>query len=281
MIGSLKSGVSMKSFRTLARLTVCLALLAGCANTAPAGPAARAELAPAGKLRVGLIMSNQVLVAKDARTGQISGVSVDLGKALAQRLGVPFEAVQYANPLALAKSFGQDEWDIAFLAYDPARAQEVVFSPAYMEVDNSYLVLANSKVASVDKADAAGVTIAVPEKSAPDLYLTRTLKAAKVLRLPGGIEAGIKALDAGQADAYAENAHMLSLYAAKVPGGRVLEGRYTIIRHAIATRKGKTEAAAFVKQFVSGAKADGTVAEAIRRAELQRARVASDEAGAL
>jgi polar amino acid transport system substrate-binding protein len=223
-------------------------------------------------------MSNQVLVSKDPRTGELRGVTVELGKTLAQRLGIPFEAVQYPNPVALVKSFNEDEWDIAFLAYDPARAQEVTFSPPYMEVDNSYLIVATSKVSSMEDADKPGVTIAVPEKSAPDLYLSRTLKSAKVLRLPGGIEAGISALTEGRADAYAENAHMLSLYAEKLPGARVLEGRYTIIRHAIATHKGKAAASDYVKVFVAGAKANGMVAEAIQRAGLQRTRVASDQA---
>ena len=267
----------MRSSRTFASIAVFLVILAGCSTLPPVPPAARAELAPKGKLRVGLIMSNQVLVSKDARTGEIGGVTVDLGKALAQRLGVPFEAVQYPNPVALVKSFSDDEWDVAFLAYDPVRAQEVTFSPPYMEVDNSYLVLANSKVSSVDDADSPDVTIAVPEKSAPDLYLSRTLKTAKVLRLPGGIEAGIKALTEGQADAYAENAHMLSLYAEQVPGARVLEGRYTIIRHAIATHRGKAAASDYVKAFVADVKADGMVPESIRRAGLQRTRVGSDQ----
>jgi polar amino acid transport system substrate-binding protein len=104
-------------------VAIFLVLLAGCSNIPPVPPIARAELVPNGKLRVGLIMSNQVLVSKDARTGDIRGVTVDLGKTLAQRLGVPFEAVQYPNPVALVKSFNEDEWDIAFLAYDPSRAQ--------------------------------------------------------------------------------------------------------------------------------------------------------------
>ena len=264
----------MRRKRLFASTAVVIALLAGCSNLAPVAPATRAELVPNGKLRVGLIMSNQVLVSKDARTGEIRGVTVDLGKALAQRLGVPFEAVQYPNPVALVKSFNDDEWDIAFLAYDPVRAQEVTFSPPYMEVDNSYLVLADSRVSSVDDADSAGVTIAVPDKSAPDLYLSRTLKSAKVLRLPGGIEPGIKALTERQADAYAENAHMLSLYAEKVPGARVLEGRYTVIRHAIATHKARAAASAYVSAFVADVKAGGTVAESIRRAGLRRTRVA-------
>jgi len=143
---------------------------------------------------------------------------------LAQRLGVPFEPVGYANPAALVKSFGANEWDIAFLAFDPARAKEIDFSPPYMEVDNTYLVTATSKIASAEAADRSEVTIAVPERSAPDLFLSRNLKAAQILRLPGGADAALQALVLGKADAYAEKAHMLSLYADRLSGARVLEG---------------------------------------------------------
>ncbi len=143
-----------------------------------------------------------------------------------------------------------------------------------MEVDNTYLVTANSMVTAVERADQAGVTIAVPERSAPDLFLSRSLKSAQVLRLPGGAEAAIEALRLGKADAYAENAHMLSLYADRLPGSRVLEGRYTVIQHAVATPKGKAAASAYMKTFIEEAKADGMVAEAIRAAGLRRTRVA-------
>ena len=259
---------------TWVSIALAMLLVAGCASVPSVPAAARAELAPTGKLRVGLILSNQVLVTKDPSTGELRGVTINLGKALAQRLGVPFEPVGYANPAALVKSFGTNQWDIAFLAFDPARAQEVDFSPPYMEVDNTYLVTANSKLTAVERADQAGVTIAVPERSAPDLFLSRSLKSAQVLRLPGGAEAAIEALRSGKADAYAENAHMLSLYADRLPGSRVLEGRYTVIQHAVATPKGKAAASDFVRAFVEEAKADGTVAEAIRAAGLRRARVA-------
>ena len=207
-------------------IALALLLVAGCASAPSVPPAARAELASTGKLRVGLILSNEVLVTKDPGTGELRGVTVNLGKALAQRLGVPFEPVK-------------------------------------------------SKVATVELADQAGVTIAVPERSAPDLFLSRNLKAAKVIRLPGGADAAIEALKSGKADAYAENAHNLSLYADRLPGARVLEGRYTVIRHAVATSKGKIAAFEYVKTFVEEAKADGTVAEAIRAAGLRRTRVAS------
>ena len=271
---------SAKQLHLPARRIACwfmasaLVLISGCVSRATVPPAARADLTPTGKLRVGLILSNQVLVTKDSTTGELRGVTIHLGKALAQRLGVPFEPVGYANPAALVKSFAANDWDIAFLAYDPARAKDVDFSPPYMEVDNTYLVTANSKVATVEGADRPGVTIAVPERSAPDLFLSRNLKSAQVLRVPGGAEAAIQAVTSGKADAYAENAHNLSLYAERLPGARVLEGRYTVIQHAIATSKGKTAAAEYVKAFVEEAKADGTVAEAIRAGGLRRTRVA-------
>jgi polar amino acid transport system substrate-binding protein len=256
-------------------VALVLVLIGGCASVSSVPQAARAELAPTGKLRVGLILSNQVLVTKDSNSGELRGVTINLGKALAQRLGVPFEPLGYANPAALVKSFGSNEWDIAFLAFDPARAKDVDFSPPYMEVDNTYLVTANSKVVSVEAADRSGVTIAVPERSAPDLFLSRNLKAAQVLRVPGGAEAAIQALTSAKADAYAENAHMLSLYADRLPGARVLEGRYTVIQHAIATPKGNAAAAEYVKTFVEDAKVNGTIAEAIRAAGLRRTRVAA------
>ena len=256
---------------------VALGLLTGCASMQSVPPAARSELAPVGKLRVGLILSNQVLVTKDPQTGELRGVTVVLGQSLAKRLGVPFEPVGYPNPAALVQSFGRNEWDIAFLAFDPARARDVEFSPPYMLVDNTYLVPTGSKLQSVETADQRGVRIAVPERSAPDLFLSRTLKAAEIVRVPGGADAAIEVLRSGRADAYAENAHMLSLYSDRLPGSRVLQGRYTVIQHAIATPKGRHAAAEVVKQFVEQSKRDGTVRDAIAQAGLRRTDVAPPE----
>ena len=262
------------AFRPWSLIAMAFVVISGCVSTPIVPPVARAELASTGKVRVGLILSNQVLVTKDPNTGELRGVTVNLGKALAQRLGVPFESVGYANPAALVKSFGANEWDIAFLAFDPARAQEVDFSPPYMEVDNTYLVTSKSKIGTVELADQTDVTIAVPDRSAPDLFLSRNLKSAKVMRVPGGVDAAIEVLQSGKADAYAENAHMLSLYADRLPGARVLEGRYTVIQHAIATPKRKLAAAEYIKIFVEEAKSDGNIADAIRVAGLRRTRVA-------
>lgn len=253
---------------------VGLGLLAGCASVQSVPPAARSDLSSTGKLRIGLILSNQVLVTKDPQTGELRGVTIALGKALAKRLGAPFEPVGYPNPAALVQSFGRNEWDIAFLAFDPARARDVDFSPPYMVVDNTYLVPSGSKVESVEDADQRGIKIAVPERSAPDLFLSRNLKAAEIVRVPGGADAAIEVLRSGRADAYAENAHMLSLYSGRLPGSRVLQGRYTVIQHAIATPKGRPAAAEFVKEFVEQSKRDGAVRDAIAQAGLRRTDVA-------
>lgn len=274
-MSSTKRRHRVDSLTAFALIALAIIVAGGCASTPNVPPAVRAELAPLGKLRVGLVLSNQVLVTKDPRTGELRGVTVNLGKALARRLGVPFEAVGYGTPAALVETFGADAWDIAFLAVDPARAQELDFSPPYMEIDNTYLVASKSKVATVDGADRAGVIIAVPQKSAPELFLSRNLKSAQLLRVPGGAEAAVQALSSGKADAYAENAHTLSLYADWLPDSLfVLEGGYSVIQHAVATRKKKTAASEYVKSFIEEAKADGTVAEAIRAAGLRRARVA-------
>lgn len=255
-------------------VVLAFSLVVGCASVQHVPLAARSGLVPTGKLRVGLILSNQVLVSKDPQTGELRGVTIVLGNALAKRLGVPFEPVGYPNPAALVESFGRNEWDIAFLAFDPARAQDVEFSPAYMVVDNTYLVPSGSKIENVEAADNRGVKIAVPERSAPDLFLSRNLKGAEIVRVPGGADAAIDVIRSGRADAYAENAHMLSLYSDRLPGSRVLQGRYTVIQHAVATPKGRPAAAEFVKAFVEESKRDGTVRSAITEAGLRRTDVA-------
>ena len=165
----------------------------------------------------------------------------------------------------------------AMLQWHGGMVLQVAFSPAYMEVDNTYLVPAGSPVQSVDDADRPGVRIGVPARSAPDLFLTRALRAATLLRVPGGAAAALELLSTGGADAYAENAHLLTLYAARLAGSRVLDGRYTVIRHAMATPRARPFAANYVRRFVEDAKQDGTVDAAIRAAGLRRVRVAPPE----
>jgi polar amino acid transport system substrate-binding protein len=206
--------------------------------------ATRDALAPTGRLRAALILSNPVLVRRDAATGAFGGVSVEVARALADRLGVPLEPVPYANPARYAESLrGDIPWDAGFAARDPARGEFVEFSPTYMEVDNVFLVPPGSPLLTARDVDRAGVRVAVPQGSAPDLFLTRTLRNAEVVRVSGGAEVAVDTLASCRADAYGENAHLLHGVMARLPpGARILEGRFNVVQMAIAVPKGRGRA---------------------------------------
>jgi polar amino acid transport system substrate-binding protein len=250
------------------------------ARTAADPAAARDALAPTGRLRAALILSNPVLVRRDAATGALGGVSVELARALADSLGAPLEPVPYATPAQYAESLtaaaGAIPWDAGFAARDPARGEFVDFSPSYMEVDNVFLVPSGSRLAAAAEVDRAEVRVAVARGSAPDLFLTRTLKHAEVVRVPGGAEAAVEALASGGADAYGENAHLRHGVMARLPGGgRILDGRFNVVQMAIAVPKGRGAAGLdHLGRFVAEAKRDGTVARAVERAGLRGVRVA-------
>src|SRR3954466_11398305 len=162
---------------------------------------AATRLAPKGELRAALIASNPVLVMRGTE-GQLGGVSVELARALAAKLGVPIRLMPYENPARYNESFGKDEWDIGLAARDPARGEYLAFSDVFMEVDNGYVARPGSSLQSVDEVDRAGIKIAVAQGSAPDGFLTRTIKNAEVVRIPGGLAAAREVLAAGRADVY-------------------------------------------------------------------------------
>src|SRR3990172_4510051 len=149
-------------------------------------PAARSELAPTGKLRVGINLGNFLLTATDPATGEYRGIAVDLGRELGRRLGVPVEIIGYPSPGALADAARSGVWDVGFLGAEPQRANEIDFTAAYVEIEATYLVPPGSPLKTIADVDREGVRIAVPEKSAYELYLTRSLKHAELARTKGG-----------------------------------------------------------------------------------------------
>jgi polar amino acid transport system substrate-binding protein len=132
------------------------------------------ELTPTGKLRIGLNMSNFLLTAKDAAGAPI-GVAPDLGRELGKRLGVAVEMVPYANPGLLADDANKNKWDVGFLGAEPQRATEIDFTPAYVEIEATYLLPPGSNLQAIAAVDAKGIRIAVPERSAYELWLTRNI----------------------------------------------------------------------------------------------------------
>jgi polar amino acid transport system substrate-binding protein len=236
-----------------------------CAAAQDISPTVRKDLAPSGKLRVGLNLGNTITVTKDAATGELRGVAVDLGRTLASHLGVAFEPVIYPTATKMAEAAKAGEWDVAFLAVDPARALDMAFTPPYMEVDNTYLVPPGSSIQTIADVDQPGVRIAVQQRNAPDLFLSRILRHAELVRSTTGGDAAFELLRAGQAHVLASGRAPLLGYAAKWPGARVLDGRFLAVEHAIATPMGREAGLSYLRDFVEHAKRAGLVQQAIDR----------------
>src|SRR5918999_1252771 len=147
---------------------------------------ARSELAPTGTLRVALNMSNFLLTATDPVTSEPRGIAADLGRELGQRLGAPVELLPYPNPGVLADAAPTGVWDVGFIGAEPQRAHAIDFTAAYVEIEATYLVPPGSPLQTIADVDRPGVRIAAPARSAYELYLSRTLQHAQLIREPGG-----------------------------------------------------------------------------------------------
>jgi polar amino acid transport system substrate-binding protein len=226
-------------------------------------PAVRSELAPTGKLRVGLNMSNVLLTATDAATGKPKGLAADLGMELGKRLGVPVELVPFPNPGAVADAAKTGVWDVGFIGAEPQRANEIDFTPAYVEIEATYLVPPGSPIKSIADVDRQGVRIAISGRSAYDLYLTRQLKHAELVRERG--DDVLKRFLSDKLDAMAGLRPGLVKIQEKVPGSRLLDGNFTAVQQAAGTPKGRAAGAKYLREFIEDVKASGLVAKLIEK----------------
>jgi polar amino acid transport system substrate-binding protein len=237
-------------------------------------PAAKAELTPKGKLRVALNLSNFLLISQFPPKGPAAGIVPDLAQELGRRLGVAVEFTGYESPGKVADAAPTDAWDVAFLGAEPARANVIDFTAAYLEIEATYLVPPGSPIKSLADIDREGVRISVSGRSAYDLYLARTLKHAQLLRVEG-IEASWQQFLAQKLDALAGLRPRLVADAANLPGSRILDGRFTAIQQAIGTPKGRGAAASYLRAFAEEAKTTGMVAAAIERNGIKGVTVAA------
>jgi polar amino acid transport system substrate-binding protein len=227
------------------------------------------SLAPTGTLRAGINLGNIVLAQTDAK-GQPAGVTVDLARELARRLNVPVELKTFD---AAGKSFNamkSGALDIVFLAIEPVRAEEVEFSAPYVIIEGVYMVPKDSPIQSVAEVDRDGVRIAVNQASAYDLFLTRSLKHAKLVRG----ESGVDIFANEKLEAAAGVKQPMVAYAKAHPEVRVLDGRFMEIRQAMGTAKGREAGAGYLRAFVEEMKASGFVADALKRSNQPDASVA-------
>jgi polar amino acid transport system substrate-binding protein len=227
-------------------------------------PAVRSSLALTGALRVGINYGNFILATRDAATGESRGVAIDLARELASRLAVPLKIVAYDSVAVMVEAAPTNAWDIAFLGSDPAREKLINFTAAYLEIEATYLVPAGSALRSVADVDREGVRVAAPSKANYELFLSRHLKQATLVSPQGG-EAAFQLLAAGQVDALAGLTQALIALAERLPGSRMLDGRFMAVQQSIGIPKGRPEALAYLRGLVEEAKASGLVARAIAK----------------
>ena len=237
-------------------------VLTSCAMAIEISPVVRSELAPTGKLRVGINHGNFLLVS--SMTPEPRGVAPDLGRELGRRLGAPVEFVGFDTAGKLGDGVRTGAWDVAFLGAEPQRAADIAFTAAYLEIPATYIVPAGSPIRSVAEVDREGVRIAVPEQSAYGLYLSRSIKHAKLV-LTKGTGASFDVFVAQTPEALAGLRPSLLTDVEKLPGARLLDGQFTAVQQAIGTPKDRAASAKYLRAFVEEVKASGLVAEAISR----------------
>lgn len=240
-----------------------LALLSACAHTSSVPDDVRGQLAPTGALRAGMNLQNNLFTVKDG-AGELQGVAVDVIRELGRRSGVPVKYVMYETPGKVADDAGNAKWDVAVLAIEQARAATIAFSPAMTEIEATYVVPEDSRFTKVADVDSAGTRIAVNEKSGYDLYLTRELKHAKLVR-GRNLAHTISLFREQHLEAMGGLRPQLIENHARLPGTRVLPGGFMTVNHGIGIPKGRPAAQAWVRAQIEEMNRSGFVARSIER----------------
>jgi polar amino acid transport system substrate-binding protein len=271
----MKPGMLRPAIGTLAVLALA-ATLAACAGkpaASTAATAARSELAPSGTLRAAINFGNPILASKDTATGEARGVSVDLARELGKRLGVPVTLVTYTAAGKVVEGVKANEWDIAFVAIDPKRGADMEQTTPYVIIEGAYMVPQASAIRTNADVDRQGTRIVVGAGSAYDLYLSREIRNAQLVRAPTSplvtdtmvqqryeVAAGVR--------------QQLEADAKRIPGLRLLDGRFMVINQAMAMPKGRPAGARYLGEFVEEMKASGFIAQALARHRIEGAAVA-------
>jgi polar amino acid transport system substrate-binding protein len=254
----------------LAVLALAAFALLGCAS---APPVSATELAPSGKLKAAINFGNPILAVKDAATGEPRGVSVDLSRELGRRLGIPVELVTFNSAGKVVEAVRDAQVDIAFVAIDPVRGADMLQTPPYVIIEGAYLVRNDSPIRRNEEVDQAANRIVVGNGSAYDLYLTRELKAARLVKAPTSPTV-TDVMVAQNIEVAAGVKQQLQADARRLPGLRLLPGRFMVINQAMGLPKGRDNAARYLESFIEEMKASGFVAQALARHGIEGAAVA-------
>ena len=250
-----------------------LAFLTSCATPSMTPSVAIADLAPTGTIRAAINFGNPILATKDPATGQPRGVSVDLARELGRRVGVPIELVPFDTAGNVVDAFKAGTIDVGFVAIDPARATDISYTEAYVVIEGAYLVTRDSPIRDNAEVDRTGTRVVVGAKSAYDLFLSRELKHATIVRAPSS-PAVVDFFLAQRLDVAAGVKQQLEADAKRLPGLRLLGGRFMVINQAMGTPRGRDAGAQYLRDFVATMKSSGFVAEALKRHGIEGAAVA-------
>jgi len=230
------------------------------------------EFAPTGTLRAAINQGNTVLAQKGPN-GEALGITVDLARELAKRLGLPIELITFDAAGKVFEAMKRGIWDIAFLAVEAVRAAEIDFTAPYVLIEGTYMVPKDSALKKIEDVDKAGIRIAVATGSAYDLYLTRTIKNATLVRAPTGPLA-LDMFVRDKLEAAGGVKQPLVEFAAAHPNLQVMDGRFMAIQQAMGMPKGRSKAHAYLRSFIEEMKASGFCADALKRSNQPDAVVA-------
>ena len=231
------------------------------------------SLAPTGTLRASINLGNPILANRGA-DGRPVGVSIDLAHGLAQRIGVPLELVVFDTAAQSVEAVTQERADFGFFAVDPARGAGIHFTAPYVLIEGAYLVRNGSALQDNAEVDQPANRVVVGKGSAYDLYLSRELKQAQILRSPSSPTVVDTFIEVG-AEVAAGVKQQLEADALRVGGVRLLPGRFMVIQQAMGLPKGRGDAAAaLLRRYVEDMKTSGFVAQALQRHGIQGASVA-------
>ena len=241
-----------------------------------ASPGVAAQLAPTGKLRAAINFDNPLLASRDAVTGEAGGVSVELARELARRLGVAVDYVPYFAAGKVVEGVKEGVWDVCFLAIDPVRAEQILFTPPYVVIEGAYLVPGSSPIRDNAEVDRPGVRILVSTGSAYDLFLSRTIRQATIVRTTAAKDV-VDQFVAQKLEVAAGVRPALAADASRHAGLRLLPGRFMAIHQAMGCPRGCNAAAPYLRAFIEEMKVSGFVAQALARNRVVGAAVAPPE----
>jgi polar amino acid transport system substrate-binding protein len=236
-------------------------------------PEIKAQLAPHGALRAGINMSNFLLVTGRSAAGDPAGVAPDMAAEIAKALGVPVKYVPYKTPGELGDQAGQNVWDIGLIGAEPQRAEKIAFSAAYVEIEATYMVPPGSGISSIGAVDRKGVRISVSARSAYGLWLENNIKNATLMPI-AGLDAAFNKFRDEKLDVLAGLRPGLLKDIEKMPGARILDGKFSAVQQAVGTAKANKNGAEFLAGFVEQAKKSGLVGRLIERHKVKGLSVA-------